>query len=144
MNYRIRAAQAQLDYDSLDLSYTRVVAPADGYVTNLNQPAGNYVSKGQKILSIVKSDSWFVYANFKETQLRHIKPGQTAIIYFPAYSSRRFAGVVEGIAWAILPQDYSPGTLLPEMEPTVDWVRLAQRFPVRVRFAAGRPMSPCA
>jgi multidrug resistance efflux pump len=142
LNYRIRVAQAKLTSDKLNLSYTRVVAPADGYVTNLNLPEGNFVNTGQKILTIVKNDSWFVYANFKETQLRSIRPGQAATIYFPAYPSKSFSGVVEGIAWAVLPQDYSSGTPVPKVDPTIDWVRLAQRFPVRVSFTGAPPEVP--
>ncbi len=72
----MRAALAQLEYAELQLSYTRVVAPVNGYVTNLTLSPGSYANVGSPMLSLVNTDSWHVVAYMKETQLRHIRPAQ--------------------------------------------------------------------
>jgi multidrug resistance efflux pump len=134
-NADVRAALAQLEYAELQLSYTRVVAPVNGYVTDLTLSPGSYATVGSPMLSLVNTDSWRVVAYLKETQLREIRPGQRTRVYLPAYSGVRFNGVVQGIGWGVEQQD-SEGELgpdgVPSVSPTVDWVRMAQRFPVRI------------
>ena len=134
-NADVRTALAQLEYAELQLSYTRVVAPVNGYVTDLTLSPGSYATVGSPMLSLVNTDSWRVVAYMKETQLRDIRPRQPTRVYLPAYSGVRFDGLVQGIGWGVEQQD-SEGELgpggVPSVSPTVDWVRMAQRFPVRI------------
>jgi len=134
-NVDIRTALSELEYAELQLSYTRVVAPVNGYVTDLTLSPGSYATVGSPILSLVNTDSWRVVAYMRETQLRVIQPGQRTRLFLPAYPGVRFAGLVQGIGWGVEQQD-SEGELgpdgVPSVSPTVDWVRMAQRFPVRI------------
>ena len=134
-NADVRAALAQLESAELQLSYTRIVAPVNGYVTDLELSPGSYANVGSPMLSLVNTDSWHVVAYMKETQLRDIRPAQPTRIDLPAYSGIRFDGLVQGIGWGVEQQD-SEGELgpdgVPSVSPTVDWVRMAQRFPVRI------------
>jgi multidrug resistance efflux pump len=134
-NPQLRAAVAQLEYAQLQLSYATVVAPVNGYVTDLTLSPGSYATVGSPMLSLVNTDSWRVVAYMKETQLRDIRPGQPTRVYLPAYPRVRFDGIVQGIGWGVEQQD-SEGELgpdgVPTVSPTVDWVRMAQRFPVRI------------
>ena len=134
-NPQIRAAVAQLEYAQLQLSYATVVAPVNGYVTDLTLSPGSYATVGSPMLSLVNTDSWRVVAYMKETQLRDIRAGQPARVYLPAYPGVPFDGLIQGIGWGVEQQD-SEGELgpdgVPSVSPTVDWVRMAQRFPVRI------------
>jgi multidrug resistance efflux pump len=137
-NPEIRAAVAQLEQAELELSYASVVAPVNGYVTDLDLSPGSYASVGQPVLSLVNTDSWRVEAYYKETQLERIRPGQRAVVYLPAYPGVRFQGSVQGIGWGVEQQqgDGARGPSgVPSVTPTVDWVRMAQRFPVRITIA---------
>jgi multidrug resistance efflux pump len=144
-NADVRAALAQLEYAELQLSYTRVVAPVNGYVTDLTLSRGSYANVGSPMLSVINTDSWHVVAYMKETQLREIRPGQPTRIYLPAYSGVRFDGLVQGIGWGVEQQN-SEGELgpdgVPSVNPTVDWVRMAQRFPVRITLVDPDPAHP--
>jgi multidrug resistance efflux pump len=144
-NPQLRAAVAQLDYAQLQLSYATVVAPVNGYVTDLTLSPGSYANVGSPMLSLVNTDSWRVVAYMKETQLREIRPGQPTRIYLPAYPGIRFDGIVQGIGWGVEQQD-SEGELgpdgVPSVNPTVDWVRMAQRFPVRITLVDPDPAHP--
>jgi len=126
------AAQAAVETASLDLQYTKVFAPVDGYLTNVNTSKGTYVNAGEQLLALVDSSTFWVAAYFKETQLHHIEPGDRMKITLMGYESQPFEGVVEGIAWGIYLPDGSTVDLLPEVSQTIDWVRLPNRFPVRV------------
>jgi multidrug resistance efflux pump len=142
-NADTRAALAELANAELQLDYTRVVAPVNGYVTNLNLSLGSYVSPGGAALSLVNTDSWHVLAYMKETDLRRIQIGRPAKVFLPAYPGLRFAGLVQGIGWGIDRQDGETGAKgLPNISPTVDWVRMAQRFPVRINLVAPDPTHP--
>ena len=142
-NADTRMAIAQLESAQLQLSYCRVTAPVNGYVTNLTLSRGSYANVGSPILSLVDTDSWRVVAYLKETQLRRIQPGQTAIVHLPAYPGVRFDGRVQGIGWGIQQQDGATGAEgLPSVSPTVDWVRMAQRFPVRITLVDRDPAHP--
>ena len=134
LNARRRASEARVRAARLDVDYCRVTAPFDGYVTNLNISVGDYALEGRQIFALVDGRSWYVIGNFRETFLRFIRPGMRAEIYVLDYPGRRLRGEVQGIGWAVQQRD-GPGTgLLPPVEPTLNWVRLAQRFPVRVRL----------
>ena len=137
----VTAAQADLDYAKLNLSYTKILAPVDGYLTNVNTSPGEYVTAGQQILALVDSSSFWVAAYFKETQLRHVIEGGKAAIRLMGHESQPFEGVVDSVAWGIYVSDGSTVQLLPDVSQTIDWVRLPNRFPVRVQVA-GKPPLP--
>jgi multidrug resistance efflux pump len=134
LNARRQAAQARVDAARLDVDYCRVTAPFDGYVTNLNLAEGDYAVEGRQIFALVDGRAWYVIGNFRETFLRDIRPGMAAEIYVLDYPGRRLRGEVQGIGWAVQQRDGPGSGLLPPVEPTLNWVRLAQRFPVRVRI----------
>jgi multidrug resistance efflux pump len=137
-NYRIQAAQVELAQVQLNLSWTKIVAPSDGYVTNLNLDEGDYVPAGGLILAFVDSTSFWVSGYFMETQLRHMKAGDRAVITLMAHPDQPLIGEVESIGWAIAPPNVANVTgdryLVPMIQPVFDWVRLAQRVPVRVKI----------
>jgi multidrug resistance efflux pump len=141
----IRAAVANLEDAQLQLSFARVVAPVNGYVTDLDLSPGSYASVGAPVLSLVNTDSWRAIAYYKESQLERIRPGQAAAVYLPAYPGVRFEGSVQGIGWGVEQQDGDGSrgpSGVPNVNPTVNWVRMAQRFPVRVTLADTDPDHP--
>jgi multidrug resistance efflux pump len=141
---QVVSAKANLELAQLNLSYTKVVAPVDGYVTNWNTSVGTYVTAGKELLALVDTDSFWVAAYFKETQLPHIQIGQKAKITSIGYESKPYEGVVSSIGWGIFVQDGSGSDstgLLPSVSQTIDWVRLPQRFPVRLHVT-GKPPVP--
>ena len=104
---------------------------------------GTYVSAGQQLLALVDTNSFWIAAYFKETQLRHMAPGSRVQITLLGHDDQPFAGIVQSVSWGIFVQDGSSSTsttLLPSVSPTIDWVRLAQRFPVRIRVQENCPV----
>jgi len=106
---------------------------------------GSYATVGSAMLSLVNTDSWRVVGYLKETQLRNIRTAQPVRVFLPAYPNIRFEGLVQGIGWGIEQQD-SEGERgpdgVPTVNPTVDWVRMAQRFPVRITLVEPDPAHP--
>ncbi|WOO39764.1 efflux RND transporter periplasmic adaptor subunit [Rubellicoccus peritrichatus] len=131
----IAVDEAELELARLNLSYTKVYATVDGYVTNLQVAEGTYVTAGQPLVALVDASSFWVWGYFKETDLSNIKSGDLAEVRFMGHYSEPIEGRVESIGWGIFQEDGSEGQdLLPYVKPTVDWVRLAQRFPVRIKL----------
>ena len=138
------AAKANLELARLNLSYTKVVATVDGYVTNMNTSDGTYVTAGSQLMALVDTNSYWIAAYFKETQLPHIELGQKVKLTFMGYPNQPFEGVVRSIGWGVYVQDGSGNSstdLLPSISETVDWVRLPQRFAVRIRVVGRPPLS---
>jgi multidrug resistance efflux pump len=138
------AARANMKLAALNLSYTKVCSSVDGYVTNMNTSPGTYVTAGNQLMALVDTDSFWVAAYFKETQLPHIAVGQKAKLTFMGYPDQPFEGVVRSIGWGTYLQDGSDSAgsgLLPSISQTIDWVRLPQRFAVRIKVV-GRPPVP--
>jgi multidrug resistance efflux pump len=133
MNARREQAEARLYSARLDVDYCRVTAPFDGYVTNVNIAEGDYAIEGRQVFALVDGRSWYVIGNFRETFLRNIRPGMAAEVYVLDYPGRRLRGEVQGIGWAVQQRDGPGSGLLPPIEAELNWVRLAQRFAVRVR-----------
>lgn len=131
----IAVDQAELELAELNLSYTKVNAPVSGYITNLQVTAGTYVHTGQSLMALVDASSFWISAYFRETDLQGIKPGDRVSIIMMGDMFEPFPGEVESIGWGIYRGDGASNetTQLPVVKPTVDWVRLAQRFPVRIR-----------
>lgn len=142
VNARRQAAEAELYDAELDLSYCWVRAPFDGYVTNLNIAVGEYANQGRQVFALVDDREWYVMANFREDFLASIAPGMEAEIYLMSYPRRKFRGRVQGIGWALYQKDGSTVGVLPAVEPTLNWVRLAQRFPVRILLEETDPAHP--
>lgn len=131
-NARISAAEAQLAEAELDLGYCTVRAPFTGKVVNLDISQGEFAHAGAQVFTLVDTRTWFVVANFRETQLKHIQEGAPAEVYLQFKGGKRFRGKVVGPGWAVLPE-YGTSTIgLPNVPRNLDWVRLAQRFPVRI------------
>ena len=141
---QLAAAKASMKLAALNLSYTKVYSTVDGYVTNMNTSPGTYVTAGNQLMALVDADSYWVAAYFKETQLPHIAVGQKAKLTFMGYPSQPFEGVVRSIGWGTYVQDGSGSVstgLLPAISQTIDWVRLPQRFAVRIQVV-GKPPVP--
>jgi multidrug resistance efflux pump len=134
VNARREAAEAEVQLARINVDYCRVTAPFDGYVTNLNIAVGDYAIEGRQIFALVDRRNWYVIGNFRETFLRNVRPGMTAEVYVLNYPRRRFHGEVQGVGWAVQQTDGPTSGLLPPVQPALNWVRLAQRFPVRVRI----------
>jgi multidrug resistance efflux pump len=134
------AAQADLETANLNLGYTKVFAPVDGYLTNVNTSPGTYVNEGQQLLALVDSSSFWIAAYFKETQLRHIREGARARITLMGHDFEPFEGQVVSVAWGIFLEDGSTVDLLPHVSQTIDWVRLPNRFPVRIQVTGTPPV----
>jgi multidrug efflux system membrane fusion protein len=138
INVRRSAAEATLRDAELKLSYCKVYAPCDGYVVNLQITPGAYAAIGEQVFSVVDQKIWYVLANFRETDLRNIRPGMEVEVYLLAESNRKINGVVQGVPKAITPQfaptqNASGGQgILQNVSPTLDFILLAQRFPVRI------------
>ncbi|MFY9953147.1 HlyD family secretion protein [Bradyrhizobium sp.] len=112
-----------------DLDFTSVRAPVDGTFSNRMVNTGDFVAMGQRLGNVVPLDDVFIDANYKETQLKRIRPGQPATISVDAYGHRKFAGLVESIA----PAAGSVFTLLPPDNATGNFTKIVQRLPVRIR-----------
>ena len=122
-------AAAQLDQAKLNLEYTRITAPVSGRITRKNVEPGDYIQTGETLFSIVPHEVW-VIANFKETQLTHMVPGQPATIHIDAFPGRTFKGHVDSL---------QSGTgarfsLLPAENATGNYVKVVQRLPVKIVF----------
>lgn len=136
-NPSIRAATAALREAELNLEFTQVRAPVDGYVTNLNLRLGSFAVANQAALALVDVNSYWVDGYFKETQVGDMRPGNEALITLMSYPDQPLSGEVDSLGWGIAQQDGSTGfELLPNINPTFDWIRLAQRVPVRIRLDA--------
>jgi len=134
------AAQADLQTAQLNLSYTKIFAPVDGYLTNMNTSAGTYVYAGEQLLALVDASSFWIAAYFMETQLHHLQEGGKASITFIGRNNQPFEGLIESIAWGIFDPDGSTVELLPKVSQTIDWVRLPNRFPVRIKVTGTPPI----
>ena len=129
-----QAANVAVANAKLFLDYCYVRCPIKGYITNLNISQGEYANEGQQVFAIVDRSIWYVMANFKETYLPFFDVGDTVEIYLMARPNQRWQGTVQGIGWALYQANGATivPEQLPDVEPTLDWVRLAQRFPVRI------------
>lgn len=134
-NASLRQAQAALDQATLDLEFTRVLAPVDGYVTNLNLRQGSQAVANQPALALVDINSYWVHGFFRETSVGGMRKGDKAIVTLMSYPDHPIEGHVNSLGWGIAQDDGSTGfDLLPNISPTFEWIRLAQRVPVRVHL----------
>lgn len=129
-----RTARAALVSQArLDLDRCTVRAPFDGYVTNLNISEGEVAKAGAPVFTLLDRRTWWVVANYRESDLRFIAPGKHVDVYLLGVPSHRFDGVVESIGNGVAPDDDNIANGLPQIDHTLNWVHLAARFPVRIR-----------
>jgi membrane fusion protein, multidrug efflux system len=133
VNARIAAAEAAVHSAELDLSYCTVRAPFTGLVVNMNISNGAFARAGAEVFTLVDTRTWYVVANFRETQLKHIPAGAPVDVYLQSQPSRHFRGTVVGLGWAVLPENGTSVNGLPRVERSLDWIRLAARFPIRIK-----------
>ena len=127
--------QADLDNAELDLEFTEVLAPVDGDVTNLRLRLGSQAVANQPALAFVDINSFWIHGFFKENHIADIRKGDRAIVTLMSYPDKPLEGRVNSIGWGIAQEDGSTGEdLLPNVEPTFEWIRLAQRVPVHVHL----------
>jgi multidrug resistance efflux pump len=138
----VEAAQAAVENAQLNLEFTTVVSPVDGYLTNVNTSPGTYVAAGQQLLALVDTSTFWVAAYFKETQITNVQPGDKVRITLMGHAGQPFDGEVVSTAWGIFVQDGSTAgdQMLPDVPQTIDWVRLPNRFPVRVHITGQTPV----
>lgn len=126
----IKLAKARKDYAALDVSYTVITAPADGYTSKITLQEGQLVQPGQTLMSVVDENDVWVVANYKETQTAKMKPGDRVRITVDAIPGIEYVGVIEamsnatGAQYSIVPQDNATG----------NFVKVEQRLPVKIRF----------
>jgi multidrug resistance efflux pump len=134
-NAQLRAAKAALETARLNLEFTEVRASVDGYVTNLNLRLGSQAVANQPALALVDVSSYWVHGFFREDTVGGIEKGDQAVITLMTYPDEPVSGVVHSVGWGIAQEDGSTGEdLLPNIAPTFEWIRLAQRVPVRVHL----------
>jgi membrane fusion protein, multidrug efflux system len=131
---------ANINAAEYNLNNCRVYAPFDARVTNLSISQGAYAHIGQQMFTLIDTRVWWVIANFRETQLRHVKPGMHADVYALSRPNERYDGVVDSVGYGVQPDSTLVGTFsqtgLPDVQRSLNWVHLATRFPVRVRILA--------
>ncbi|TCH98417.1 HlyD family secretion protein [Roseococcus sp. SYP-B2431] len=137
-NPQMREALAALERARLDLSRTRVLAPADGVVTNLQLAPGQYVAAGHAALTFLDAGTIWLNAEFKENSLEYLRAGNRAEVVFDTFPGRVFPMRVESVGWGVA-SGAAPAAGLPTVRNDTGWVREAQRFPVRLVFAGERP-----
>ena len=130
----IARMQSQLAYAKLELDLTTVRALVDGTVTNMYISPGGYVVPGQVQFAFIETDTWWVQANFQETELSQLRPGQKAKIWFWQYPGKTFEGIVEDSGWGVDRRVTSTTDGMPVVQKENEWFLLPQRFPVQIRI----------
>ena len=134
----VEQAQVALDRARLDLQRTEVRAPVDGYVTNLDVRVGDYAATGTPRLALIDAHSYYLYGYFEETKLPQLRVGDPVDVRLLA-GGVHLEGTITGIAHGITDRDNpAGGDLLADVNPTFNWVRLAQRVPVRIAIDASQ------
>ena len=132
---KVLQAEATLEDARLNLEFTRVQASVDGYVTNLNLRLGSQAVANKPALALIDAHSFWVHGFFRENHIEGIAAGDRAVVTLMSYPDRPLEGRVDSLGWGIAQQDGSTGeNLLPSISPTFQWIRLAQRVPVRVHL----------
>ena len=131
----IDVAQETLRSANLNVEYTHVYAPVDGYVSNVDFQIGTQAVANSPILALVENASFWVFGYFRESEIGEVTIGDAARVTLMAYPETPLSGTVESLGWGIAPSDGNTGTkLLPSIKPVFQWIRLAQRIPVRIKL----------
>jgi multidrug efflux system membrane fusion protein len=129
------AAEAVVKLAALELSYCKVTAPFSGRVIGLNISAGAFAEAGIPVFSLLDTSKWYVIAHFREGEIRHFAPGSLFDVYLLSAPDRHFHGKVQGIGWAVTPSgEIDLPHSLPYVGRELNWVHIAQRFPVRIEI----------
>ncbi len=137
-NSQLRAAETAISAAQLDIGYTQVFAPTDGFIDNFDLQAGDKVNAYQPVFVLIENNSWWLDANFKETQLSRIAPGQDVKVTLDMYPGKIFSGKVlsissgSGTSFSLLPPENASG----------NWVKVTQRFPVKIILSAENQKYP--
>ncbi len=125
--------KAEIAQAKLNLEYTTIKAPFDGIVVGLKTSVGQFTTTGHSIFTLINTTKWYVIANFRETEIGTITPGETTQVYILSNPSKRFQGKIESIGFGVYPDDGGSSVDgLPHVVRTINWVRVAQRFPIRI------------
>jgi multidrug efflux system membrane fusion protein len=136
------ARESAIETAQYNLNHCDVKAPFDARVTNLTLSQGAYARAGTQVFTLIDTRVWWVIANFRETQLRHILPGMHVDVYLLGDPDRLYRGVVDSASFGVTPDASTLGTLapgLPDAQRTLSWVHLASRYPVRIRILDPQP-----
>jgi multidrug resistance efflux pump len=135
LNARLRRAKAQLHSAELQLEFTKVMAPVDGYITNLNLRLGDHATANKAALALVDVNSYWVYGFFKESAIGKVRTNDRAIVTLMSFPDKPVEGRVVSRGWGVFQKDGATAQeLLPAINATFEWIRLAQRVPVRVEL----------
>jgi len=135
-NAKLRRARASVRQAELNLEFTKVRAPVDGYVTHLTLRLGSQAVENQPALALVDVNSFWVVGYFRENSIQDIRSGDRSIVTLMTYPDSPLEGRVDSLGWGIAQEDGSTSyDLLPNVSPTFEWIRLAQRVPVRIHIA---------
>jgi membrane fusion protein (multidrug efflux system) len=125
---KLQGAKIAVKSAQLNLSYTTIYARANGYITDFLLRPGSMINVGDSLFALVENQHWWVNANFKETSLARIHDGQKVNVILDMYPDVKFSGVVESISYA----NGSEFSLLPPENATGNWVKVTERFPVKI------------
>jgi len=136
----VAARQAALALAKRQLSDATVRASHDGLIVGLTISSGEFVAPGQSLFTLINTEEWFASANLRETDLKEVRPGDCATVYSMIDRRRAIRGTVDSIGWGVLDQDrLNLPRSVPYVERSLNWVRVAQRFPVRIRLQSPPP-----
>ena len=125
----VAAISAEIAYLQWQLEQTKLLAPTDGTITQLTLRTGDQAVENKPLIGLVDAHAWRIYANYKESVIRHMKVGHTAWVWLDAHPWRFHRATIQGIARGIS-REQTDRKLLPYVAPTTDWIRLERRFPV--------------
>lgn len=128
----LEAAKATLAMAERDLRMTVVRSPCDGQITALDIASGEFALTGKPLFTIIDTEHWYAIGNFRETDLAGIQPGQGAFVYVMQAPGTPMKGVVDSLGGGVAPDEGATFLGLPHVPRSLNWVRIAQRFPVRV------------
>ncbi|MFA0141355.1 HlyD family secretion protein [Vibrio kanaloae] len=129
----VELAKANVEEAGLNLEYTKVYAPTNGYITNLNLREGSQVVANSPVVALIDEDSFWIEGYFKETDLVGANPQDKAMVTLMMHKNVQLKGHIKSIGFGIAKQDGSTGNdLLPNVNPNFQWIRLAQRIPIKV------------
>nr|WP_246847567.1 HlyD family secretion protein [Vibrio crassostreae] len=131
----VELAKANVEEAHLNLEYTKVYAPTNGYITNLNLRVGSQVVANSPVVALIDEDSFWIEGYFKETDLVGVDAQDKAYVTLMMHNNVQLEGHIKSIGFGIAKQDGSTGNdLLPNVNPNFQWIRLAQRIPIKVKL----------
>src|SRR5262249_40357511 len=128
----VAESKAQLATAFLNYGWTKVHAPVNGFITNLQLQPGSYVQARHPVLTCIDADSWWIVANFRENNLEYVREGQPATIAFKSYPGRVFSASVTSVGWGVAQGQGVPSGELPAIKSSQEWAPAGQRFQVRL------------